>query len=201
MNLLSIIVAVALIYLLIIFGVMLINKSSVIEARNKVNTFIKEVFFTETPQPQQAQWTYGIQFGIDADGNAHADIIEREFDGLKKIFNDFSFYGYERQTNCIAYAFIVDEPILELNDEELYALCLKRCTTMVHRIIHHYNPYVGYISDLVSCKIYGNIVIIYIAENDAGRKENALFLGQMRKVLKQQQQTPKTTKLEESWNA
>lgn len=199
MNLLSIIVAVALIYLLIIFCVMLITKSSVIEARGKVNNFIKEVFFTETPQQEVPQWAYGISIGIDDLGNAHADVIEQEFDGLKKIFSDFYFAGYECTRNHIAYTFIVDEPLLELTDEELYSLCLKRCTSIVHRIIHRYKPFSGYTPDLVSCKIFGNTVIIYIAENDTGRMENAIFARRVQNVLRQPKM-PQTTPLEESWS-
>lgn len=196
MNLITILLSLLLIYLLIIFIITFATRSSVLDARTKVNDFIKEVFLTETPPPQQS---YGISIGIDDLGNAHADIVEKEFDGLKKIFSDFSFIGYESIGNHIAYSFEVGEPLLELSDEEMYSLCLKRCTMMVHHIIHKYNPFWGYTPDLVSIKLSGNQLIIYIAENDAGKKENVLFVGQMRKVLKQQQAS-QTTTLEESWN-
>ena len=196
MYLLTLILLALLIYLLIIFIITFATRSSVLDARTKVNDFIKEVFLTETPPPQQS---YGISIGIDDLGNAHADIVEKEFDGLKKIFSDFSFIGYESIGNHIAYSFEVGEPLLELSDEEMYSLCLKRCTMMVHHIIHKYNPFWGYTPDLVSIKLSGNQLIIYIAENDAGKKENVLFVGQMRKVLKQQQAS-QTTTLEESWN-
>ena len=196
MNLITILLSLLLIYLLIIFIITFATRSSVLDAKTKVNDFIKEVFLTETPPPQQS---YGISIGIDDLGNAHADIVEKEFDGLKKIFSDFSFIGYESIGNHIAYSFEVGEPLLELSDEEMYSLCLKRCTMMVHHIIHKYNPFWGYTPDLVSIKLSGNQLIIYIAENDAGKKENVLFVGQMRKVLKQQQAS-QTTTLEESWN-
>lgn len=196
MNLITILLSLLLIYLLIIFIITFATRSSVLDAKTKVNDFIKEVFLTETPPPQQS---YGISIGIDDLGNAHADIVEKEFDGLKKIFSDFSFVGYECIGNHIAYSFEVGEPLLELSDEEMYSLCLKRCTMMVHHIIHKYNPFWGYTPDLVSIKLSGNRLIIYIAENDAGKKENVLFIGQMRKVLKQQQAS-QTTTLEESWN-
>lgn len=70
---------------------------------------------------------------------------------------------------------------------------------MVHHIIHKYNPYAGYTSDLVSVKIVGNTVIIYIAENDTGRMENAIFVRRMQNVLREPKM-PQTTPLEESWS-
>lgn len=196
MNLITILLSLLLIYLLIIFIITLATKCSVVKARNKVIAFIKEVFLSKTPLPQQS---YGISIGIDDLGNAHADIVEKEFDGLKKIFSDFSFVGYECIGNHIAYSFEVGEPLLELSDEEMYSLCLKRCTMMVHHIIHKYNPYAGYTPDLVSVKIVGNTVIIYIAENDTGRMENAIFARRMQNVLREPKM-PQTTPLEESWS-
>ena len=196
MYLLTLILLALLIYLLIIFIITFATRSSVLDAKTKVNDFIKEVFLTETPPPQQS---YGISIGIDDLGNAHADIVEKEFDGLKKIFSDFSFVGYECIGNNIAYSFEVGEPLLELSDEEMYSLCLKRCTMMVHHIIHKYNPYAGYTPDLVSVKIVGNTVIIYIAENDTGRMENAIFARRMQNVLREPKM-PQTTPLEESWS-
>lgn len=199
MYLLTLILLALLIFLLIIFIITLATKCSVVEARNKVIAFIKEVFFAETPQQEVPQWTYGISIGIDDLGNAHADIIEHEFEGLKKIFDDFYFSSYECEKNRIAYVFIVDEAQLEFTDADMYALCLKRSTAIVHRILHQYNPYAGYIPDLVSCKIMGNTVIIYIAENDTGRMENAIFARRVQNVLRQPKM-PQTTPLEESWN-
>ena len=68
MNLITILLSLLLIYLLIIFIITFATRSSVLDAKTKVNDFIKEVFLTETPPPQQS---YGISIGIDELGNAH----------------------------------------------------------------------------------------------------------------------------------
>ena len=54
MYLLTLILLALLIYLLIIFIITFATRSSVLDAKTKVNDFIKEVFLTETPPPQQS---------------------------------------------------------------------------------------------------------------------------------------------------
>lgn len=200
MTIVGMIFLLGLIYCLIILIVMVVMNEPVLKAKTRVNSFFKEVFLTEAPQPQEKlAWTYGIYIGMDANGYPLADVIENDFIDLNKIFSDFYFSGAWSSENRMVYSFIVDEPIMEIEQEQLYKLCQKRCNNIVHRIIHSSNPYFGHLPNLVAIQLQGNQLLISIAENDVGRRQNADYIKRTRMSMKHSKMNCNTP-IEEDWS-
>lgn len=190
-----------LVYVLSILCIMGVLGKTVVEAKTIVNSFLKEVFLTETPQQSKdSEWTYGIYIGMDANGYPLADEIESDFMDINTIFRDFYFSGSRANKNHLVYSFVIAEPIIEMSDIELYDYCLKKCNSMVHRIIHKSNPYFGRMTNLVAVKICDNQLLIYIAQNDVGRHQNADFINRMRKSLKGHTDLNCNAPIEENWS-
>lgn len=200
MGILGVVLFLLLVYVLSIICIMGVWGKTVVEAKTIVNSFLKEVFLTEAPQPQEKlAWTYGIYIGMDANGYPLADVIENDFIDLNKIFSDFYFSGAWSSENRMVYSFIVDEPIMEIEQEQLYKLCQKRCNNIVHRIIHSSNPYFGHLPNLVAIQLQGNQLLISIAENDVGRRQNADYIKRTRMSMKHSKMNCNTP-IEEDWS-
>lgn len=201
MTIVGMIFLLGLVYCLIVLMVMVVMNESVLNAKTRVNSFFKEVFLTETPQQSKdSEWTYGIYIGMDANGYPLADEIESDFMDINTIFHDFYFSGSWANQNHLVYSFVIAEPIIEMYDSELYDYCLKKCNSMVHRIIHKNNPYFGRMTNLVAVKICDNQLLIYIAQNDVGRHQNADFINRMRKSLKGHTDLNCNAPIEENWS-
>lgn len=201
MGILGTIFLLGLVYCLIVLMVMAVMNEPVLKAKTRVNSFFKEVFLTETPQQSKdSEWTYRIYIGMDANGYPLADVIENYFTDLNRIFSDFYFSNVWSSENCMVYSFIVDEPIMEIEQEQLYKLCQKRCNNIVHRIIHSSNPYFGHLPNLVAIQLKGNQLLISIAENDVGRRQNADYIKRTRMSMKKHSKKNCNMPIEEDWS-
>ena len=201
MGILGIVLFLLLVYVLSIICIMGVLGKTVVEAKTIVNSFLKEVILTETPKPQEKlAWTYQLYIGMDANGYPLADIIENYFTDLNRIFSDFYFSGAWSSENRMVYSFIVDEPIMEIEQEQLYKMCQKRCNNIVHRIIHSSNPYFGHLPNLVAIQLQGNQLLISIAENDVGRCQNADYIKRTRMSMKKHSKKNCNMPIEEDWN-
>ena len=201
MGILGIVLFLLLVYVLSILCIMGVWGKTVVEAKTIVNSFLKEVFLTETSQQKQGvQWNYGIFLGLDAAGELTSDLLEKDFQNLGKIFNDFYFCNSWVEKNHMVYSFVVDEPVMEISDEQLYKLCLKRCNSAVRRYINRKNPYYGFVRNLISIKLCDGQLIVYVAENDIGRYQNEEYTNQMENSLKHNSHTIYNTPIEEDWS-
>lgn len=202
MTIVGMIFLLGLVYCLIVLMVMVVMNESVLNAKTRVNSFFKEVFLTETSQQKQGvQWNYGIFLGLDAAGELESDLLEKDFQNLGKIFNDFYFCNSWVEKNHMVYSFAVDEPVMEISDEQLYKLCLKRCNSAVRRYINRKNPYYGFVRNLISIKLCDGQLIVYVAENDIGRYQNEEYTNQMENSLKHYSRTIyNNTPIEEDWS-
>ena len=190
------IVIAMLLYIVSIWVVGCCKGISTIESKEKVNNFLKDIFLTESKKVEEP--SYNIMIGIDENGYPLSNELDRIFSGLSKIFSDYYFCGCNREENRLCYSFAISEPLTEMDDEDVYNYVSRLCDSMVHRYLHKMNPWFGHMGNLCAVRMYGNRLFLYIAENEMGRRENALLKDRMRTLFKRSQ-IRQTSPIEEDW--
>ena len=164
------------------------------EIKKIVNNYLKDLFFTENKSINN----YNSAIGLDNNGYPMADVLDTFFQPLTKIFNDIYFCGGWCEKNRFVYSFVIDEPIVDMSDEDLYRYCLKRCDAIVNRVLHQYNPYAVWGRNMVAITISGSILTLYLANNALGEQENVMLKRRMRMIFKRSQISA-TPPIEEDW--
>lgn len=195
MELIKLILILVTAYALAVIVVKYIKNVSSVDARKMVNDFLKDLFLSEN---QPIQNNYNSAIGLDQDGYPLADVLDSYFQPLTKIFNDIYFCGGWYENNRFVYSFVVDEPIVDMSDEDLYRYCLKRCDTIVHRVLHQYNPYAVWGRNMVAITLSANQLNIFLANNIQGERENVMLKRRMRTLFKRSQ-VSEISPLEEEW--
>lgn len=181
-------------YFLAVLIVKNVKNISTIEAKKVINNYLKDLFFTEDKPINN----YNSAIGLDTNGYPMADVLDTFFQPLTKIFNDIYFCGGWCEKNRFVYSFVIDEPIVDMSDEDLYRYCLQRCDAIVNRALHQYNPYAVWGRNMVAITISANMLTLYLANNALGEQENVMLKKRMRTLFKRSQ-IRQTSPIEEDW--
>ena len=184
-------------YILVVLVVRQTKGTDTQTARNIIVKFVKDCLFS--PTVQQPAVYYPVFIGLDEFGNPHADIIEKIFDDLHKIFSYFYFYDFADSSNLVRYSFHVSDSIHQMGELDLIRVCEKICETIVHRYIHSNFPYFGHVSNIVAVDIRDSVLIVYIAKNPNGVELNSKRKQYWRNFYNRES-IKKNEDITESWN-
>ncbi len=169
------------IYILVIVGYSYIKKTSVIDARCKVNTILKEIIGL-TEQEEQ----FPVFIGYD-EGEPNAAIIEEEFQELEDIFTSVYLASSNYKNNIITYVFSINHIKKDIETDDLKEYIKRVCESIVHRFMHRYCTGVGKILNLVAIELNNNYLYVYVATTISATERVAKYKENVRKCLKKQE--------------
>jgi hypothetical protein len=180
LNILLLIILFALLcYLISIICIQLSKGISEKEAIHILHTYIRNIFLSKTPE---LVIYYPVYIGI-FNNQAVAELIEKEFDILNKIFESYYFSSYSlSSSNTICYSFRVTTPIKEMTEYELIQYCERECSSLVHRYMHKCLSTVNHVENLVFANIVDSVLYIQIATNSNGTEEIAFNKNKIHSV-------------------
>lgn len=162
LKLIGIIFFVAILYCFVILLIQYNKKVGTSEARKKLCNFIRDCFCTPVVT------YYPVDIGIDEYKRPHADIIEREFEDLHKIYEQFYLADFYICNDIIHYKCKVDTPQKELSEKDLIKYLEALFDNIFHRFMHRTLPDHAHVSNLVAIHIQEGFLSIFVARNKKG---------------------------------